>query len=183
MIKLEKLKKVLANLDVGISGTALVLLVFLTLAGALSRRFLNHPFVWLEEVQLWLEVWVVFMGAGAAFRTGSHVAIEIIIDALPEKVQRIFDVIIAIIVAVTLGYLLWQSLGYVKLFIDSERTTSMLQLPYYFIYGVVPISCILMIVNYLYVFINRMKGIDVTEDKIENETEDVTEEETGEVNT
>ncbi|NMB43066.1 MAG: TRAP transporter small permease subunit, partial [Clostridiales bacterium] len=87
--------KVISRLDVIISGLALTLIVFLTLAGALSRRFLNQPFVWLEEIQLFLEVWVVFLGAGAAFRTGSHVAIEVVVDALPEKAKKVIDVIIS----------------------------------------------------------------------------------------
>ncbi len=172
MTKLKKFLKVISRLDVIISGLALTLIVFLTLAGALSRRFLNQPFVWLEEIQLFLEVWVVFLGAGVAFRNGSHVAVEIIVEALPEKLQKVFDVIITLVVVVTLGYLLLQSIGYVQLFINSERTTSMLQIPYYLIYGVAPFSCVLMIVNYLYVFINRMRGIDVTENNSEVQLEE-----------
>ena len=164
--------KAISRLDIIISGLALTLIVFLTLAGALSRRFLNQPFVWLEEIQLFLEVWVVFLGAGAAFRTGSHVAIEVVVDALPEKAKKVIDVIISVVVILTLGYLLLQSIGYVQLFIKSERTTSMLQIPYYLIYGVMPFSCVLMIVNYLYVFINRLRGIDVTENESEVQLEE-----------
>lgn len=115
-----------------------------------------------------LEVWVVFLGAGYGFRVGAHVAIEIVIDALPQKVQRFFDYLIMAIVVGTIAYLLVQSIGYVRLFIRSERTTSILQIPYYLIYGIVPVSCILMILNYLYYFIMKVRGVDVTAKETES---------------
>lgn len=155
---LKNLKKILLNIDAVIAGIALAALVLLTIIGALSRYFLDYPFTWLEEVQIWCEVWVVFIGAGAAFRSGSHVAIEMIIDALPKPVQKIFDFIIAAVVIGVIGYLLVQSIGFIQLFVNSGRTTSILQIPYSLIYGIVPISCILMIVNYLYIFIKRVQG-------------------------
>lgn len=164
MSKLKNAKKILANLDSIVAGTALVILVALTILGALLRYFFNHPFVWLEEVQLWCEVWVAFIGAGAAFRTGSHVAIEIIIDALPKRIQKVFDFIIAFIVIGVIGYLFIESIGYLQLFIKSGRTTSILQVPYTVIYGVIPITCVLMLSNYCYVFYKRMHGIDVTKE-------------------
>lgn len=160
--------KWMSHLDIIITGVALSYLVFLTITGALSRYFLDSPWVWMEEVQLMLEVWVVFLGAGYGFRVGAHVAIEIVIDALPQKVQRFFDYLIMAIVVGTIAYLLVQSIGYVRLFIRSERTTSILQIPYYLIYGIVPVSCILMILNYLYYFIMKVRGVDVTAKETES---------------
>lgn len=152
----------LINLDIIVAGIALVILVALTLFGALSRYFLNNPFTWMEEVQLLLEVWVVFLGAGYAFRTGGHVAVELVVDFMPKKVQKVVEYFIAVVVVTTIGYLLYQSIGYFNLFQGSGRLTSILQIPYTVIYGVVPFACLLMLINFLYVFISGLKGIDVT---------------------
>ena len=37
-------------------------------------------------------VWITFAAAGAAFRNGNHVAIEMIVDLMPEKVQKVMAV-------------------------------------------------------------------------------------------
>lgn len=152
----------LLNIDLIVAGVSLAILVSITLLGALSRYFLNNPFTWMEELQLLLEVWVVFLGAGYAFRVGGHVAIELLVDALPEKMQKVMEIIIAAVVLVTMGYLLYQSFGYFQLFERSGRTTSIMQIPYTFIYGIVPISCINIILSFVYVFVNKLRGIDIT---------------------
>jgi TRAP-type C4-dicarboxylate transport system permease small subunit len=167
MNKVEKIKERLGwlrHLDIIAAGTVLVSLVILTLVGALSRYILDKPFTWMEEVQLMLEVWVVFLGAGYGFRVGSHVAIEIIIESLPAKVQKVFDFIIFVIVIGTLLYLLVQSVGYFNLFVRSGRVTSILQIPYKYIYGIVPVCCVLMLSNYLYVFVRKLHGVDIVKE-------------------
>ncbi|MBO1265238.1 TRAP transporter small permease [Proteiniclasticum sp. SCR006] len=155
----------LINLDIIIAGIALVVLVTLTLFGALSRYFLNNPFTWMEEIQLLLEVWVVFLGAGYAFRAGGHVAVELLVEYLPEKVQKIIEYFIAVIVIGTIGYLLYQSMGYFDLFQSSERTTSILRIPYTLVYGIVPIACVLMLVNYIGVFIVNNRKVDAVKEE------------------
>jgi len=154
----------LGNIDIIGAGIGLVLLVFLTLGGALCRYLLDSPFTWMEEIQSMLEVWVVFLGAGYGFRVGAHVSIEILVDALPKKIQKVIDPLIAVVVIGTLSYLLYQSIGYVNLFIRSERVSSYLQIPYKYIYVIVPVCCGLMIANYLFVVIKKMQGMDVTKE-------------------
>ena len=158
--KKNKLLSALLNLDIVIAGTALVVLVVLTFSGVFMRYVLGAPFTWLEEVQLWCMVWIVYAAAGAAFRTGSHVAIELVVDMLPEAAQKIIEVIISVIVVVVVGYLLIQSIGFVELFVRSGRTTNMLSVPYTLIYGIVPISCVLMLVNFFYAKYREIKGLD-----------------------
>ena len=89
----------LINIDLYISMIGLVILILITCAGTGMRYVFNAPFVWQEEVQMILVVWIVFWGASAAFRTGNHIAIEILVDALPEKAQRIIRAIIDMITA------------------------------------------------------------------------------------
>ena len=74
---MKALEKIL-NLDYIIAGIALSVLIIVTFGGVIMRYFLGNPIIWGEEVQLFCFVWTVFFGAGAAFRTGSHVAIDVI---------------------------------------------------------------------------------------------------------
>lgn len=150
MDKKKQILKFLGNLDVFVASIVLVVLVVLTSLGVVMRYVMKHPFTWLEEVQLFCMVWIVFCGAGVAFRTGSHVAIEMIVDLFPKKVQRIIGYFIDLVVVLVVGYLFKQSLGFIGMLFQNGRTTNMLGIPYWLDYGIAPISYILMIVSYFY---------------------------------
>ena len=68
-------KSVIGNLDIIVASIALIVLIILTFVGVIMRYIVGQPFTWLEEVQLFCMVWIVFAAGGAAFRTGSNVAI------------------------------------------------------------------------------------------------------------
>lgn len=76
----SSLTTILGNLDIVVAGAALIVLIVLTFAGVVMRYIVGQPFTWLEEVQLFCMVWIVFAAGGAAFRTKSHVAIEMVAD-------------------------------------------------------------------------------------------------------
>lgn len=147
---------ILANLDFLVAGITLSLLIVLTFLGVIWRYIFKAPFTWLEEVQMACMVWIVFGGAGAAFRTGNHVAIEMVVDLLPAKLQKVMSVIISIIVVLVVGYLFKQSIGFIQMFLKSGRSTSMLKIPYSVIYGIAMISYIDMLISY---FFSILKGV------------------------
>lgn len=149
-MKDNKFLKYILNVDAIIASITLCLLIVLTFAGVIRRRVLNSPFTWMEEVQLACMVWIVFAGATVAFRTGNHVAIEMVVDLFPEKAQKIATYFISAVVVFVLGYLFYVSLGFINIFITSGRSTSILNIPYSLIYAIAPVSFILMIFNYFY---------------------------------
>ena len=150
--------KLLFNIDVAIGSLMLALLILVTVIGVFFRYVLNMPFTWLEEIQLACMVWITFSASGAAFRYGNHVAIEMLVDLFPEKVQKIFDVIISVIVTIVLLYFFWKSIGYINIFIKSGRATPMFKIPYALIYGIAPVMCIDMIISFFYAKINGVKS-------------------------
>lgn len=148
MKKEKNLLKVVGNLDIFVAVVALIVLVGLTSFGVVMRYIIGKPFTWLEEVQLFCMVWIVFGAGGAAFRTGNHVAIEMVVEMFPESVQKIIGIIVDLVVLFIVSYLCVQSIRFVGVFISSERSTSMLKIPYTLIYGIAPVSYLLMIISY-----------------------------------
>lgn len=147
-MKKKQLLPIISNLDLWIASVSLAVLIVLTLWGVIMRYLFSRPLTWLEEVQLFCMVWIVFASGGAAFRTKSHVAIEMVVEMFPKTVQKVIAILIDIIVVFSLGYLFVRSIGYIQLFLRSGRSTSMLAIPYWFIYGIVPLSCIDMLISY-----------------------------------
>ncbi len=154
----SKLKNVLWNLDTIVASVVLAILIILTFAGVPFRYLLGAPFTWLEEVQLACMVWIVYAGAGAAFRAGNQVAIEMIVDLMPKGMQKMMEIFISIVVVVVLGYLFYQSLGYIGIFLRSGRATPMLKIPYALIYGIGPVSFVLMVISYFYALFKGVKS-------------------------
>ncbi len=158
MKKENKLLTLLGNLDIAVASITLALLIVLTVMGVAWRYIFGHPFTWLEEVQLACMVWIVFAAGGAAFRTGNHVAIEMVVDMFPKKLQKAVEWMISVVVVAVLVYLFIQSLGFIQIFLRSGRSTPMLDIPYAIIYGIAPVSFILMIVSYFYAIIKNVKS-------------------------
>lgn len=144
----NKFLQVLGNVDIVVAAIALVILIVLTSSGVFMRYILGKPYTWLEEVQLFCLIWIVFGAGGAAFRTGNHVAIEMVVEIFPEKIQKVIGIFVDIVVLLVIGYLFKQSIGFIGMFVKSGRSTSMLKIPYSLIYGIAPVSYVLMIISY-----------------------------------
>lgn len=138
----------LLNLDLIIACISLVALIIITFFGVLMRYFVNKPFVWQEEVQLWCFVWVIFFGASAAFRSEGHIAIDILVDSLPQGTQKVIEVFNYFVVMFILVYLTIHGSNLISQMINTERVSSVLRVPYYIIYSAFPIGCVLMMINH-----------------------------------
>ena len=141
---IKKLMNILVKAEIAAASLILVALILCTFSGAIMRYCFDSPYTWEEEFQL------ACMGAPAAFHTKSHVAIEILVDMFPKKLQQIMDVLIAIAVWAILLYFFFRSIDFVTVIASTSRSTPMLKIPYAWIYGVAPVSVILMLISYTY---------------------------------
>lgn len=142
--------RILCNLDLFIASVAMVVLTLVTAAGVFMRYIVKNPILWQEEVQAFCQVWMIFLGGSVAFRAGSIVAIEMAVEALPEKAQRVVGWIVDMIVLFVLGFLMVKSHAYIQqVFGQSGRPTPILRIPYTLIYGVAPYGCALMMISYI----------------------------------
>lgn len=138
----------LLNIDLLIAGLSLIVLVIITFLGVIMRYIFNAPFVWLEEVQLWCAVWLVFFGASAAFRSGSHVSIEFVVDRFQPPLKKLAEIFAYFVVVSGLVYLMVYGIRLIEHLHLIDRTTNVLKVPYTIIYSAIPIGCALMIINY-----------------------------------
>ena len=154
----KRWRQILANLDFIISGTMLAALILYTFLGVVMRYLIRKPIIWGEEFQLFCIVIIVFFGAGAGFRTGSHVAIDIVVDRFPEKAQKIFECVIYVISVGVFIYFALQSAAFVRQMYTTKRTTDILDIPHFITYSAFPLGCALMIVNYTLVEFRKHFG-------------------------
>ena len=146
----KKWVKILCNLDLFIASIAMVVLTLITAGGVVMRYVVKNPILWQEEVQAFCQVWMIFLGGSVAFRAGSIVAIEMVVESLPEKAQRVIGYLVDMIVLFVLSFLMMKSHAYIsQVFGQSGRPTPILRIPYTVLYGVAPYGCALMMVSYI----------------------------------
>jgi TRAP-type C4-dicarboxylate transport system permease small subunit len=158
----KRLRQILCDLDFYIAGTVLAALILFTFFGVIMRYFINRPIIWGEEFQLFCIIIIIFFGAGVGFRTGSHVAIDIVVDRFPWKLQRIFEYVIYAITMAVFIYFALQSAAFVRQMYVTKRSTDILNIPHFFTYSAFPLGCILMMVNYTVAMYRKLFGKEKT---------------------
>lgn len=153
---MKKTLRQLLNIDFLISGTAFVLLLMVTAMGVVMRYVFNNSLIWQEEAQLFLIVWVVYFGLSAAMRERAHVAIELLVDAFPQPLRHIVELLGQLVVILVLGYAMIRGISYVQQMGETQRVTNLLKVPYTAIYAALPIGCILTIVNQVLVILEDL---------------------------
>ena len=68
----------------------------------------------------------------------------------PESVQKIISYVIDVVVFLVIAYLLYNSFGFIQMFVKNGRSSSMLKIPMTVQYGIAPVSYALMIISYFY---------------------------------
>lgn len=136
--------------DIWITGSFFVALTVITFLGVLMRYFFNNPFVWLEEVQLALFLGVVYLGGGSAFRHGSHVAIDFLVERFPRSLRKAVELFVVVVVVGVLAYFAWQGAQLAAGMAEAGRATNILRIPSVLIYAMVPIGLVWTMINFLF---------------------------------
>ena len=139
----------ICNIDLFLAIIALAVLVIVTFVGVFMRYTFNDPFVWLDEVQMTVIVWLTCFGASAAIRHGGHIAIDMFVTLLPAKIQKAVGVVTFLVIITMLGFLAWNSFGLVGQQLQFKRVTDILLLPRGYIFAALPVSTCMMILSFI----------------------------------
>ena len=152
---MKKIIDWVVKIETLLGAVILVLLILCTFLGVIFRYLFNAPFTWEEEIQLACMVWITFIAAPVAFHSKSHVAIEILVDALPKKVERVVEILIFVVVYAVLIFFFFRSIEFIESIARTGRVTPMLRIPYSLIYGIAPVSIVLMLISFTYMTVTE----------------------------
>lgn len=117
-------------------------LLFVLFLQVFTRYVLNDPLSWTEEVARYLYVYVVFLGASAAISDRSHVGIDFIVKALPATAQWIVALLVNLAILFVLTQLVYW--GWRAAMRQWNLPLVVLDIPYTWVYIVIPITAVLM---------------------------------------
>ena len=147
----------LAFAEEAIAGAALVVVVLVTCWGVVTRYVTEQPATWAGEVAGIAFAWLVFLGAAAGFKYGMHVAIDMLVVALPVPLRR---ALMALVDALVLAFLAILFVLAVQFSIDAwSDPTSVLRLPRSVTYVSVVVGSACMAVRYAQAAWRRWHGL------------------------
>jgi len=139
------LRRTLASFEEDAAAALMAALLVVLGLQVFTRYVLGSPLSWTEEVARHLFIWMVFFGASAAIRDGTHVSIDLLVTRFPPRVRAAIAIMNALLMLFFLANVLYWGIKAVDRMWSLPTAT--LEIPIGLVYAVLPISAVLMIVR------------------------------------
>jgi len=147
--KLNKYVGLLVNsFEVSILVFCVASLGILLITNVFARTFFQSIY-FAEEVSKFLVMLTTFTGVSYAVRKARHIRMGAFLDAMPEKMEKMFIIIISIVSAVVMGIMTWFSYKYLMNAMQMEHMTPALRVPKWTFYVIIPIGFGLACIQYI----------------------------------
>jgi len=97
----------------GVLAAFFVFVIFAVMIGTSVFRMIGWRTGGFEDIVSWLTAAAAFFGMAHTFKHGDFVRVGLLLDNLPAKARRAFEVITLVIGALFTGYLAWSVSSYV----------------------------------------------------------------------
>ena len=113
IVGLERINKAICWIGKQLAWLLVVVMTAAVLLQVFYRYVLVDPIGWSEELAIYSMIWMTFLVAPIAYRTGANVAIEVVRDLFVGRWQAVLQIVINLLVLVLLLVLLRHSIIYV----------------------------------------------------------------------
>lgn len=103
-----------------------------------ARYVFRQSLSWSEEVGRYVFVWITFLGLAAAFKSGSHVALDLLVKSLGPAWRRKLEILNGILVVLLASSLLWSGVRLLEF--GMRQRSPALGIPMAWVYIVEPVS-------------------------------------------
>lgn len=111
-------------------GAILVALIVSVSFNVVGRAVFNNSLPWADELARMLFVWLVFIGAAAAFSRYEHIAVDALVRRLPLRVAHMLYFLQHLIITGLMGVMIW---GGGQVLARSSGRSAILDVPLSFI--------------------------------------------------
>lgn len=116
----------------------LVAMVVIVIMQIVFRYVLNDSLIWTEELAKAMMVWTAFLVAPWAYRAGANVRIEIFVDELPQRLQRLLTLLLNLLIVWIVAVFLRESFGFWERGLTVRADSLPIQVAWF--YSVVPLA-------------------------------------------
>lgn len=105
----------------------LVALIVSVSVNVVGRAVFNNSVPWADELARMLFIWLIFMGAAAAFARYEHIAVDILVRRLPPRAAHMLYLLQHVIITLLMGVIIW---GGVLVITRASSQTAILNVPW-----------------------------------------------------
>ena len=109
-------------LCIWIAGLSMVVMTLVVPIQVVARKWFDSGLSWPEPLALMCMIVFTFIGAAAAYRAGSHIAVTMLTDRLPPKTKYVFARIVDIMMALVAAFVIWYGMDRVLFFMETGQT-------------------------------------------------------------
>jgi TRAP-type C4-dicarboxylate transport system permease small subunit len=144
--RLDTYVKLFARAHKVLLGMLLMVMTLVTTVSVVSRN-LGAAQEWADELARILLIWMVFLGAALVVEEGGHLSLRLVDAILPPKAVRIVNLSVQILSTIVFCYLIRFARALVA--IGAGTSTTMLGIPWSYLYAAFFVSLILMILYHI----------------------------------
>ena len=123
-----------------------VVMTFILLLQIVSRFLVFFPLPWSQELLQYMNIWMVFLGAGLAVKEGGHIRVELLREKLPEKMKPLFNTLSNVLSLALVSLVALQA--YTLMGKTASQSFGSFPLPMSWFYLSLLLGCSLMALNY-----------------------------------
>jgi TRAP-type C4-dicarboxylate transport system permease small subunit len=122
-----------------------------------TRYLIQYPFAWPEEICGFLFVWLIFLGATLAHRSGSLIGMTVLRDKLPSEWATRVKLLMNLIVLACLLLLVVKSSQ--ATYLSLAKKTTVLRFSWAYVYSAVPLGFFFLSLSYLKALAENVKTL------------------------
>jgi TRAP-type C4-dicarboxylate transport system permease small subunit len=93
-------------------GVALLFIIAFNFINVVGRYLFSTTLLGAYEIQIFVMVWMTFLGAASVALAGEHLRMDVLIKAMPGWLAQVFRVIEILLMLVLSGFVIWVSTNY-----------------------------------------------------------------------
>lgn len=126
---------------------ATIFIILLVFIQVLARFVFNISVGWSAELSRYLLIWITWISMSYTIRKSDHIRITLIVERLPQKVQKVIEVIVILV---------WSAFAFIMAYVGTEvvqtmklmgQKTSTLGISMWVVYLIIPIGGVLMLIR------------------------------------
>lgn len=157
----HRLDRWLFALEMACMGIGTAAAVAVATVQVILRYVAGTGLFWAEEFTVYTIIWVAFLSAGAAVRTGDHLTVEILQVVVGSRYTAHLTRAVAVVGVMASSAMLVYGFEFVMSAYDFGQVSAALQIPMWIVYLVVPLSGVLLIIRFAQRIIDPVSSAEV----------------------
>jgi TRAP-type C4-dicarboxylate transport system permease small subunit len=149
------LDRVVFHIEEKVTAFSIIFMAIILIANVILRQF-NSSLASAEELSQFLMFFVTFLGTSYAARSGMHIRMSMLSDALKGKARKILVIAVSLLTALVMLYVAYLAARYVMKVAGFKRVSPILQAPVQYVWWAMPVGLFLTSLQYFMAFIRNL---------------------------